>query len=1096
MKNKHIVIIVIMLLIGTILPATASIKDQENPQEHLLRILHDSNFNECEIKHNEEQSLRNEIESKTSVNNQNYNIEITRPLNSLYVNDENVFGPGSDPFDGLINSAIAIGPITINVELENFTAEKVKFFIDNELKYIDFYEPYIWTWNEKANFKHSISCKAYSDNDQTPSFIEDTQNIFIFTKGPEPSIDYSYEIYQIDYEVDGISVEDSTFGAIDVTYTGTENPLYFNLELEEDEDQWVVQNIPLLPFEGIGVQQTLTIGFDFGIEDGIDIPEIDVNTGVSEIPINFPQKGYPVPPDPVNPGRRKIKLGSGRPTGQIQPGNPHNEFGDLVESYAAHQGSFPNQDCGWHECVPTAVSNSLKWLQERYGQPPIGKDLSIDAMKEATQWDDSSSDQKDWGCHEGWADLKRTYMEQHGYSVTTTEYPDPDNLDHKATAAECEAAMRELKDGQDVEMNGIKHCAAVVGMAKLEDGRYVIYVSHDTNQDQPGGTIIEKVIYDPNDPNPTAEGGWGFNDDIINGFVVECPSTRLDFKQSDFDVDDGYHQDTPWGDLELKCNPLIESSYQFLNMKFNNQWTIKNLPLRNNDEINDQYIINIPFELGVSKGTMVTSCEYSYELTTEPVSSAPTTMYEAGIQNNLIHLSTGITGQNITYKDPPTGPTTDPIWFLGANIVDSAFHPWGSIVNQDCGNNECVPTAVSNSLKTLKNMHPEDMEDLSDDSDSDTDETDINTMKPVTGWSASGCPSSGDLSSADAWWNKKDSWMSNNDKYPITTEAVDGANALDTVMEAIKDVKDVEMEIPGHAVMVTGIIKLADGTYILEVAHDSDQDHDAGRDGEDDTGGVEITLVKYDPKKNEFSGPGWIQGVKLTGSAAEKTIFVIESISETDETDPTIVIMDPLDNTEVGNPINVTGYASDGTDGSGIVKLDYELTWAGGTYDGGELLIDPPDNYLTFVLGPLNLATFIDPGDWITITLFATDAADNTGEDSITVTWVEEGEDVIPPVCTKTVGEPQWEGGYSIASYTPIWLNAVDPEPGSGVNHIHYEIWQYGDLKGVEDIMDDTVEFTFGMYGVIEGIAEVHWHSVDNAGNVEEEHVQEHLILY
>jgi len=99
-------------------------------------------------------------------------------------------------------------------------------------------------------------------------------------------------------------------------------------------------------------------------------------------------------------------------------------------------------------------------------------------------------------------------------------------------------------------------------------------------------------------------------------------------------------------------------------------------------------------------------------------------------------------------------------------------------------------------------------------------------------------------------------------------------------------------------------------------------------------------------------------------------------------------------------------------------------------------------------------------------------------------------------VTEKTIGEPQWEEGYTIASYTPIWLKATDPEPGSGVNYIHYEVWQDGIMKGSEDVHGDTVEMTFGMYGVLTGIAELRWYAVDNAENVENMHYQEHFVLY
>jgi hypothetical protein len=217
---------------------------------------------------------------------------------------------------------------------------------------------------------------------------------------------------------------------------------------------------------------------------------------------------------------------------------------------------------------------------------------------------------------------------------------------------------------------------------------------------------------------------------------------------------------------------------------------------------------------------------------------------------------------------------------------------------------------------------------------------------------------------------------------------------------------------------------------------------------------------------------------------------------ENDTEEPENKIETPQNGAHVSNPIVVEGYADDGPEGSGIVLLDYSLEWDGGDYDGPAYPIDPPVEYVSYELGPIDLENFIEIGDWISITTFATDEAGNTGTDIVTVTWEEEEDDTTPPITEKTIGEPQWEEGYTIASYTPIWLEATDPEPGSGVHYIHYEIWQEGIQMGSEDIPGDYVELTFGMHGVISGIAELRWYAEDNAGNIEEMHYQEHFILY
>jgi hypothetical protein len=267
--------------------------------------------------------------------------------------------------------------------------------------------------------------------------------------------------------------------------------------------------------------------------------------------------------------------------------------------------------------------------------------------------------------------------------------------------------------------------------------------------------------------------------------------------------------------------------------------------------------------------------------------------------------------------------------------------------------------------------------------------------------------------------------------------------------------------------------------------------------------------VMQDSERTSTPDPGHENDImaNLNGKPLQSAIDAIVDMSgvecpceccpeEEDNEAPANDIQEPQDNSEVSNPVTVHGYADDGPEGSGIVKLDYSLVWATGNYDGSEFIIDPPEEYVNYELGPLNLDPFIDPGDWIIITTYAIDAADNVGEDSVTVTWIEEEEDTIPPVTEETVGEPQWEGGYTIASFTPIWLNAIDPDPGSGVNHIHYEVWQAGIMRGSEDVPGNFVEMTFGMYGVLEGIAELHFYAVDNENNVETTHISEHFILY
>ena len=364
--------------------------------------------------------------------------------------------------------------------------------------------------------------------------------------------DQDIEIYQVDYTLDDTTVVDSAFGSVDVTYTGTPYIQYYNLAVN---GEWVIQNIPLLSCEGIDIEQTETTGFDLGVSDGTDVTEVEAAYSIDVEPSDY----MPSPPKTVEVVTRIVEMYQGK-SGTLGLGQAKNEAGMQVVGYslvdwAAHNSPMPNQDCAHGECVPAAVSNSLQWLRSKYGKPPAGKNIDIATMKTATKWNG--------GCASGWGDSKRKYMNDNGYEIDTTLFPDPENWDHEATAAECKKALQEIKRGQDVELDGEFHCAVIVGMSEFGDGRFCISVSHDTRQghnagtDGPnddGGIKKETVIYDPNAPNPRAQGGWCLDGKKINGFVVECPKIPT----WDFHF---WYYDCPGGWLEIYGTHNCERLY-------------------------------------------------------------------------------------------------------------------------------------------------------------------------------------------------------------------------------------------------------------------------------------------------------------------------------------------------------------------------------------------------------------------------------------------------------------------------------------------------------------------------------------------------------
>jgi hypothetical protein len=335
-------------------------------------------------------------------------------------------------------------------------------------------------------------------------------------------------IQQIDYSFEDETVTDSAFGNVRVNFMDDPAVKYFNLTVESG---WVIQNMPLVSWKGPGFIHSVNLSFDLNVPDGTDVSMLNnvgwsidngiqlagplgsgsvyVYTGIvtgyiGRIPSTF---GFPFFPD--NP---KI-TGAGPP-------------GICVGPY------YPNKECGNGECVPAAVSNSLEYLQGTQGEPPWGTLTSIDTMKDATGWV-SSTPTSSAGCPQGWADTKDQYMSDNGYNIETEQYPDPDNMHHEATEAECDSAMAAVNAGDDVEINGGHHTAVVNSIVKGTDANgdtiYTISVRHDTRQGEPGGCQSETIVYKPpqnGNPSETTGGSPGFFDgDDINGFVSESAST-------------------------------------------------------------------------------------------------------------------------------------------------------------------------------------------------------------------------------------------------------------------------------------------------------------------------------------------------------------------------------------------------------------------------------------------------------------------------------------------------------------------------------------------------------------------------------------------
>ncbi|MCD6482093.1 MAG: PQQ-binding-like beta-propeller repeat protein, partial [Thermoplasmata archaeon] len=160
------------------------------------------------------------------------------------------------------------------------------------------------------------------------------------------------------------------------------------------------------------------------------------------------------------------------------------------------------------------------------------------------------------------------------------------------------------------------------------------------------------------------------------------------------------------------------------------------------------------------------------------------------------------------------------------------------------------------------------------------------------------------------------------------------------------------------------------------------------------------------------------------------------------------------------------------------------------------------------------VAADVDGDGFINIMFYDWGGDDVDGNDTF---WcLEKGEkntqyvrvDVNAP---QTIKKVMSKDEYNITSSTDIWLNATDiGNCSSGVKYIHYEVWYDSNDDNVVDTMVESHTIydngagdensSEGAISVLlhilnEGLNELRWYAVDNVGNVEEEHFQEHEVV-
>lgn len=328
------------------------------------------------------------------------------------------------------------------------------------------------------------------------------------------------------YQYDFVNVEPPVLNAANTAYGGVLYQLdlpagnYFlnTTTQSQTATQWQVRNLPVTT-PGGPYQFYVSIdlgGFQQNPNDNVQ--QIDQVSTISTLPLldtTFDFTTVNVFDETLSFGSGKFDPGGGRAPVVIAPPNGQKYTfvwdGMSVEVDTAGHGAFTNQECGISECVPAAVSNSLKTIGVAAGSNDISDARGLVGFNPAGGG----------GSPARWDLTKAAGTAGAPYNLNTTQL-DPKGDNAAGRIQKICQAKDALANGADVEIDSPSHCAMVTRITKTTSGgttKYYIWVAHDTNQGNAGGTKQEVMEYDP--ATNMFSGGMWFDGNVCDQIIIE-----------------------------------------------------------------------------------------------------------------------------------------------------------------------------------------------------------------------------------------------------------------------------------------------------------------------------------------------------------------------------------------------------------------------------------------------------------------------------------------------------------------------------------------------------------------------------------------------
>lgn len=330
----------------------------------------------------------------------------------------------------------------------------------------------------------------------------------------------SVSLRQVDWYLKDAAYPNTEWGAALIDYMGADDILYFNLNVN---GSWQVVNEPLVSAYGSGNREVLEINFDLGSQRGVDVTSANIGWSIT----TAQAAQMPALSGDVDVGARTYRNYFGAPDDGAVPGaNETLEPPPAAPSVggapttppAKHKGQLPNQEQKEGECVQASISNSLKYLKQQGYISANDADLSIEALKTATNFG-----KQGWTyTPPGWVDKKKEYLAAKNIPVQTVRYG----------RSEYDKVMEAINSDWDVELWGYNgntkegHVAAIQSMTLTDKGGLKIDVRQDTNQGNAGGTedteANQRITLSTTSMLDRGLYGAMFNGVPFKSFVVEC----------------------------------------------------------------------------------------------------------------------------------------------------------------------------------------------------------------------------------------------------------------------------------------------------------------------------------------------------------------------------------------------------------------------------------------------------------------------------------------------------------------------------------------------------------------------------------------------